>query len=508
MTEERGRPLKLVHCAIGAGGGGGVERMDTFYHRFIDRKRFDPRFVILGAPKPGEAPYDPSIEYLYTGVENRWGRLLKLFADADIVQFSGGFEPLVCEAARVSGVPVLVEIMHLTEPGQLFDYIDVSICVSETVRRAQLFPDRATVIHNGMDADQFPFRTEPYPEDRIVLLESSRREKPKHFHLDELAADILPLDPRIEIRMAGRSQRGRSSGRVKFLGLRDDIAAQYRQADLMILLSRLEPFGLAALEAMASGALPLVSGDGGMAEIVTHGVDGWLVAAHDKAKVIGAIEEALALRGTETWFEMRRAARRAVEQKFSGRACVERYERVYLDLAARKGRRTAPGPVDAAPAPEALVGDALFYFNADDWGGVEQRVDELAGHGQPLRTPRCAAAMTLLARQCQARNRAGLADMIYGKLHASGFRGADWMKHWLEAIPDGAKADGLVEELLAMDPDDAALIMLAAERDINAGRPRDALERLEEAARRLPDNDELGAVRALLKKNLDAREEG
>lgn len=63
---------------------------------------------------------------------------MELFRDADIVQYYGRFAPAVCEAAKASGVPVIIELMRIMESGQVFDYIDLSVCVSETVKKAQL----------------------------------------------------------------------------------------------------------------------------------------------------------------------------------------------------------------------------------------------------------------------------------------------------------------------------------------------------------------------------------
>ncbi|MBF0171026.1 MAG: glycosyltransferase, partial [Nitrospinae bacterium] len=255
------RPIRLVTSTISPGGGGGIARMDTFYHRFLNRDRFDPLFVIARAKNEAEIPYDPTLDYHYTGDFDRFAKLVALFSDADIVQFMGGFDPVSAEAARVANVPVIVELMHMVEPGQLYPYIDTTLCVSRTAQRAQPDPARTVVVHNGIDVEQFGYREER-DRSRIVILEASRREKPKHFHLDQLAADLLALDPRVELWLAGNGQTGESTDRVKFLGPRADIADLYRQADLLFLMSVVEPFGLVALEGMAGGALPVVADDG------------------------------------------------------------------------------------------------------------------------------------------------------------------------------------------------------------------------------------------------------
>lgn len=61
---------------------------------------------------------------------------------------------------------------------------------------------------------------------------------------------------------------------VRFLGQRTDVARLVSALDLMLLPSWNEPFGTAALEAMASGTVPVVGAEGGPAEYVEHGVSG------------------------------------------------------------------------------------------------------------------------------------------------------------------------------------------------------------------------------------------
>ncbi|MGK7345078.1 MAG: glycosyltransferase family 4 protein [Candidatus Nitrospinota bacterium M3_3B_026] len=497
------KPIRLVHCSFAAGIGGGVERMDTLYHRRLDRGLFDPVFVVTESEKPGQARYDPSIPRVFTGGEKRFAALIEIFSEAEVAQFSGGFDPLVCEAARLARVPVLVELMHLVEPGQMYPEIDVSICVSETVRRAQPDPERAVVIHNGVDIEDFPFRNEPKGEGGIILVEPSRREKPKHFHLDELAGDIPGAGDGIQIWMAGRGQEGASTDGVTFLGLRTDMAALFRRADLMVLLSKKEPFGLVALEAMASGCLPIVSDDGGMAEIVTHGKDGWVVDASDRASAVRVIREAISLHGSDRWEKMRRAARETVEKRFTAERMIKEYERVYVGLLEKKGRRAAPGPKSAQAPPEAMVGEMVHRFNIGDWEGIGRIAGEFSENRLRLRIPRVADAAVLLARQAAARGFARTADLVYGKLYDSGYRGGSWMKEWLSVMTgEDGLVDTVAEDLLALSPADEQVVMFCAERALKAGRVDRALKTLEEGERRSPGSAQIGEALDVLRRKL------
>jgi len=68
---------------------------------------------------------------------------------------------------------------------------------------------------------------------------------------------------------------------VLFLGKQDRVQEKLGLADLFLLPSDLESFGLAALEAMACEVPVVATRVGGLPEVVTDGVDGYLVAPRD-----------------------------------------------------------------------------------------------------------------------------------------------------------------------------------------------------------------------------------
>ncbi|HXW55024.1 MAG TPA: N-acetyl-alpha-D-glucosaminyl L-malate synthase BshA [Candidatus Cybelea sp.] len=68
---------------------------------------------------------------------------------------------------------------------------------------------------------------------------------------------------------------------VFFLGKQDRVQEKLGQADLFLLPSDLESFGLAALEAMACELPVIATNVGGLPEVVTDGVDGYLVTPRD-----------------------------------------------------------------------------------------------------------------------------------------------------------------------------------------------------------------------------------
>ena len=68
---------------------------------------------------------------------------------------------------------------------------------------------------------------------------------------------------------------------VLFLGKQDQIQEQVAAADIMLMPSELESFGLAALEAMACEVVPIATRAGGVPEVIDHGKSGYLADVGD-----------------------------------------------------------------------------------------------------------------------------------------------------------------------------------------------------------------------------------
>lgn len=118
---------------------------------------------------------------------------------------------------------------------------------------------------------------------------------------------------------------------VRFLGKQDHIERLIPQCDVLLLPSRQESFGLAALEAMACGVVPVATRVGGLPEVVIHGESGYLEAVGDVAGQAGRVLELLgnpALRA-----EMERQARQRAEKVFCSTLIIPRYEALYHELA-------------------------------------------------------------------------------------------------------------------------------------------------------------------------------
>lgn len=113
---------------------------------------------------------------------------------------------------------------------------------------------------------------------------------------------------------------------VLFLGNSSEVNKILSFTDLFLLPSEKESFGLAALEAMASGVPVVSSNTGGLPEVNQHGVSGYL---NDIGDVAGMADHAISiLENPETLAKFKRQARE-VASKFQIDQIVPLYEKVY-----------------------------------------------------------------------------------------------------------------------------------------------------------------------------------
>ncbi len=117
------------------------------------------------------------------------------------------------------------------------------------------------------------------------------------------------------------------SHRVKFLGKQDHVERLLPQADVLLLPSEHEAFGLAALEAMACGVVPVATLVGGVAELVTHGEDGFLERVEDVQRQAQRVIPLL----TDDSLHARvsSAARHTARTRFSADLIIPQYEELY-----------------------------------------------------------------------------------------------------------------------------------------------------------------------------------
>ena len=122
--------------------------------------------------------------------------------------------------------------------------------------------------------------------------------------------------------------------RVHFLGKQERVNELLPLADLLLMPSELESFGLAALEAMACKVPSIATRVGGVPELIDDGETGLLYEVGD---VDGMAEGALSLlRRPRAAEAMRDAGRRAAQKRFCASLVVPQYVRYYEKVLAQQ----------------------------------------------------------------------------------------------------------------------------------------------------------------------------
>ncbi len=133
--------------------------------------------------------------------------------------------------------------------------------------------------------------------------------------------------------------------RVHFVGRlsREQVAEAMSRAEVFVMPSRLEPFGIVVLEGWRAGTAVVATRRGGPPEFIRDGVDGLLVDPFDTAEVARVLGRVL---NDDTLRHSVATAGRSRVEEFAWPVVAERYRDLYASLASsriagRRGVRTA-----------------------------------------------------------------------------------------------------------------------------------------------------------------------
>ena len=213
----------------------------------------------------------------------------------------------------------------------------------ETIRDFGVPAERLEVIPNFIDPSLYRPDKEPChratlaPEGEKILMHISNFRAVKRvpdcvdilqrIHREVPARLVLVGDGPERPRVLERAEELGMADQVLFLGKHASVDELLACADLFLLPSESESFGLAALEAMASGAPVVASRAGGIPEVVPHGSAGFLCDVGDVDAMAAAGIELL--RDDARWSEFSQAARTHAVGTFSSDEIVPQYEAYY-----------------------------------------------------------------------------------------------------------------------------------------------------------------------------------
>lgn len=178
------------------------------------------------------------------------------------------------------------------------------LCISQFIRKyvSRVFsPANAdvTVIPNPIDLAAFPLRREPSDVFRSVNIGSMTSLKNQAFLLrvmselrnrgvDDVNLTFLGDGPdraalEVQTKAAGLAEN------VHFAGIVPDPHTWLNRSQVLVHSAPLEPFGLVVLEAKACGVPSIGFDQGGIAEVIRHGEDGYLVPFNDVGRFCDSI---------------------------------------------------------------------------------------------------------------------------------------------------------------------------------------------------------------------------
>lgn len=265
----------------------------------------------------GPSMYEESLQY------GKLGELWSRHKPHDLVHVHDWMTyPAGMNAARFSGKPLIAHV-HATEFDRTGGNIDpriaeieyqgltaatkiiaVSNYTKNIIHQKYAIPlEKITVVHNGIDTVDFTSNDirKVFPHDHVVLYVGRLTFQKGVEYFLRAAVEVLESHPNTVFIVAGTGDMERQlimesayldiGNRVIFTGFTqgEQLQSLYRMADVFVMPSVSEPYGLVALEAVSAGIPTIISKQSGAAETLDHvsKIDFW--NTHEIAHQISSI---------------------------------------------------------------------------------------------------------------------------------------------------------------------------------------------------------------------------
>ncbi len=357
---------------------GGAERLLVEHAVAADRTRFDleAAYLVPGLDHLVGDLEDRAVPVHCLGAghdaDPRWvARLVRLVRAGrfDVVHAHSPLSASVARLALRAGAPTvrIVYTEHnrwpsyhpLTRTANATTFVanHAAIAVSADVRASMSAGARARtdVVHHGVDLGAIrawrPARADVRaelgvgPDEILALTIANYRANKRYPDLLAAARAVVDSTPTVRFAAAGhgpleaevRAEHARLGlgDRFRLLGYRDDALRLLAGADLFVLASGHEGLPVAVMEAFALGVPVVATAVGGLTEVVTDDVDGFLVPPGDPGALAAAVRRAAAPAPRARLA----AGAGAAGDRFAAAPAVRRIEAVYDRVVAGRGRR-------------------------------------------------------------------------------------------------------------------------------------------------------------------------
>lgn len=359
--------MKVLMVITGLGMGGAEKVVTNLADQLVEK---DHKVII--AYMTGEVlvtPKNDSVKLVNLEVNSTkdlyksYFRLRKLVKDfkPDVVHSHLVHANILCRILRLTtDVPRLISSAHNTdEEGQIRflayrltdKFTDISTNVSEEaveafINQKAVTSERMLTLHNGIPMTEFVFNEDARNKIRrelgildhqsLILAVGRLNEQKDYPNLLAAIALLSERQKNIKVAIAGQGpllndlqSRVNELGikdKVYFLGMRKDIPHLMSAADVFVLPSAWEGFGLVVAEAMACERIVVATDCGGVKEVI--GDAGFLVSPRNPQELAKALESALLLPINER-LQLSKKARSQVLKHYSLSSATEKWLRLY-----------------------------------------------------------------------------------------------------------------------------------------------------------------------------------
>lgn len=248
--------------------------------------------------------------------------------DITIVGAHPAMKMITCYAIEKSDVVTAVSLFLKKETERIFHVCAGKIqCVYNFVNPRTFHPEMRSTFNSENDSEK-----------KIIMHISNLRPVKRPLYVIQIFYKMLiktdmPMelwvigDGPLKTEMMLLADELSIQDKVKFLGVRHPVGPLIARADLMLLPSITESFGMAALEAMACGVPVVATRTGGLPEVIEDGVSGMLFDMED---IDGAADKAIRLLTDEILNKgIREQGLKVALEKFNYMEIIKEYERLY-----------------------------------------------------------------------------------------------------------------------------------------------------------------------------------
>ena len=360
--------MKLFYIITGLGVGGAERQVLDLADRFSDQGHTVKICYLTGPvllrPKSKNIELiglklDKTLVGFFKGILNL-KKIIKAF-DPDVVHAHMVHANLFSRIVRIiCPIRKLINTAHNTNEGgrarmlaYRFTHSLADVTTNVTLEAVKVFERKKAcpigtmqAIPNGIDTDLFKpnsadrelIRTSECigAQDELVVAVGRLVDAKDYENLLKAFAELYKKRPNVKLWIVGEGPERESlynltnlldiRDRVKFLGVRSDVSKIYNAADLYVLSSAWEGFGLVVAEAMATEKIAVVTDCGGVKEVL--GGCGYLVPPKDSLALMQAMNTALELDLDERK-KMSGSARNRILSNYSISEIVNIWARIY-----------------------------------------------------------------------------------------------------------------------------------------------------------------------------------